>query len=75
MKNGYKEAWMAGQNRQRWEFPFVESELGGNIYCLNVVMQSREDPDIQVTLSAPVSPPVSYTHLDVYKRQHRTSVR
>lgn len=56
MKNGYKEAWMAGQNRQRWEFPFVESELGGNIYCLNVVMQSREDPDIQVTLSAPVSP-------------------
>ncbi len=56
VKNGYKAEWLAGQNRQRWEFPFVQSELGGNIYCLNVVMQSLEDPDIQVTLSASVSP-------------------
>lgn len=56
VKQGYKQEWLAGQERQRWEFPFVQSELGGNIYCLNVVMQSVEDPDIQVTLSASVSP-------------------
>lgn len=56
VKNGYKAEWLAGQNRQRWEFPFVQSELGGNIYCLNVVMQSIENPDIQVTLSAAVAP-------------------
>lgn len=56
MKDGYKAGWLAGQNRQRWEFPFVQSELGGNIYCLSVVMESVENPDVRVTLSAAVSP-------------------
>ena len=56
VKNGYKAEWLTGQNRQRWEFPFVQSELGGNVYCLNVVMQSVEDPNIQVILSAAVEP-------------------
>lgn len=56
MVNGYRVQEIADPKSQQWDFPLVETELGGDIYCLSVVLQSLENPDVTVTLSATATP-------------------
>jgi hypothetical protein len=36
-------------------YPFVVEELGGDIYCLTMVLRNKEDPDDQITLITDVA--------------------
>lgn len=61
-------AYMGAEHKPTWSisrqedhflvtYPFVVQELGGDVYCLNVVLQSKTDPDIQITVSSALEPP------------------
>lgn len=45
-----------GSPLEIWEFPFVQTELGGDIYCLKVTLRSKENPSLRITLSATAAP-------------------
>lgn len=54
----YKDQPITGTNRVIRTYPFVLDEMGGDVYCINVVLQGIEDSGKQVTLSAVAKPSV-----------------
>ncbi|MDO4268800.1 MAG: hypothetical protein Q4C73_10035, partial [Eubacteriales bacterium] len=59
----YKDEPVAGTNRVIRTYPFVVDEMGGDVYCVNVVLQGKEDSGKQIYLSAAAKPsaPISMT--------------
>lgn len=59
-KQTYTMTWSSGTGETDGHYvvryPFVTQNLGGDIYCLKVVLQSKADPDIRVTISAAKGP-------------------
>lgn len=53
-KKTYTMEW--SQDHYVIRYPFVTQTLGGDIYCLKIILQSKENPDIQITVSAAKGP-------------------
>ncbi len=68
-KEGYQVQPYEGENAERWWFPFVETEMGGDLYRLTATLESREDPELKVTLSAMVAPPAERGTYSIYNAE------